>query len=219
MAKAARASGGPPVKKKDSTGFAFRFPKVQDEPIKRDEGYSPRLQVRYNESVRPALSKEYGYGNAFKVPRVEKIVLNIGLGEAIRQPKLLEQAFELLGNITGQRPVVTRAKKSIATFKLREGMKIGCMVTLRGPRMWEFLDRLFSVALPRTRDFRGVSRKAFDGRGNFTLGVKEALIFPEVDIDKLDKVPGMNICIHTSAATDEEGRALLEKLGMPFRRA
>ena len=219
MAKAARASGGPPAKKKETAGFAFRFPKVQDEPVNRGEGYNPRLQARYNESVGPALAKEFGYTNSFKVPRVEKIVLNIGLGEAIRQPKLLEQAFELLGNITGQRPVVTRAKKSIATFKLREGMKIGCMVTLRGPRMWEFLDRLFSVALPRTRDFRGVSRKAFDGRGNFTLGVKEAIIFPEVDIDKLDRVPGMNICILTSAATDEEGRALLEKLGMPFRRA
>jgi large subunit ribosomal protein L5 len=219
MAKAARAGGGPPVKKKESAGFAFRFQKVQDEPVKRDESYTPRLKVRYAESVRPAMAKEFGYSNAFRVPEVEKIVLNIGLGEAIRQPKLLEQAFELLGNITGQRPVVTRAKKSIATFKLREGMKIGCMVTLRGPRMWEFFDRLISVALPRTRDFRGVSRKAFDGRGNFTLGVKEALIFPEVDIDKLDKVPGMNICIHTSAGTDEEGRALLEKLGMPFRRA
>lgn len=219
MAKAARAGGGAPTKKKETAGFAYKFPKVQDEPVQRDQSYSPRLLARYNDNVRPALSKEFGYKNALTVPRVQKIVINIGLGEAIRQPKLLEQAFELLGNIAGQRPVVTRAKKSIATFKLRENMKIGCMVTLRGPRMWEFLDRLFSVALPRTRDFRGVSRKAFDGRGNFTLGVKEALIFPEVDIDKLDKVPGMNICIHTSAATDEEGRALLEKLGMPFRRA
>ncbi len=219
MAKAARAGGGAPTKKKETAGFAFKFPKVQDEPVQRDTSYSPRLLARYVDNVRPALSKEFGYKNALTVPRVQKIVINIGLGEAIRQPKLLEQAFELLGNISGQRPVVTRAKKSIATFKLRENMKIGCMVTLRGPRMWEFLDRLFSVALPRTRDFRGVSRKAFDGRGNFTLGVKEALIFPEVDIDKLDKVPGMNICIHTSAATDEEGRALLEKLGMPFRRA
>jgi large subunit ribosomal protein L5 len=219
MAKAARAGGGAPTKKKETAGFAYKFPKVQDEPVQRDQSYAPRLLTRYADNVRPALSKEFGYKNALTVPRVEKIVINIGLGEAIRQPKLLEQAFELLGNISGQRPVVTRAKKSIATFKLRENMKIGCMVTLRGPRMWEFLDRLFSVALPRTRDFRGVSRKAFDGRGNFTLGVKEALIFPEVDIDKLDKVPGMNICIHTSAATDEEGRALLEKLGMPFRRA
>jgi large subunit ribosomal protein L5 len=132
---------------------------------------------------------------------------------------LLEQAFESLGYITGQRPVVTRAKKSIATFKVREGMKLGCMVTLRGARMWEFLDRLFTVALPRTRDFRGTSRKAFDGRGNYTLGVQEILIFPEVDIDKLEKVPGMNICIHTTAKNDDEGRALLTQLGMPFRPA
>lgn len=219
MAKAARAGGGAPTKKKEAAGFGFKFPRVQDEPIQRDQAYVPRLQQRYNEVVRPALTTEFGYTNVYNVPQLEKIVLNVGLGEAIRQPKLLEQAFEVLGNITGQRPVVTRAKKSIATFKLREGMKIGCMVTLRGHRMWEFLDRLFTMALPRTRDFRGVSRKAFDGRGNFTLGVKEVLIFPEVDIDKLDKVPGMNICIHTSAATDEEGRSLLEKLGMPFRRA
>lgn len=219
MAKAARAGGGAPTKKKETAGFGFKFSKVQDEPIQREQSYVPRLMTRYVDNVRPALSKEFGYKNSLTVPKVQKIVINIGLGEAIRQPKLLEQAFELLGHISGQRPVVTRAKKSIATFKLRENMRIGCMVTLRGPRMWEFLDRLFSVALPRTRDFRGVSRKAFDGRGNFTLGVKEALIFPEVDIDKLDKVPGMNICIHTSAATDEEGRALLEKLGMPFRRA
>jgi large subunit ribosomal protein L5 len=219
MAKAARAGGGAPTKKKEAAGFGFKFPRVQDEPLKRDESYVPRLAQKYGELARPALVTEFGYKNIYNVPKLEKIVLNIGLGEAIRQPKLLEQAFEVLGNITGQRPVVTRAKKSIATFKLREGMKIGCMVTLRGHRMWEFLDRLMTVALPRTRDFRGVSRKAFDGRGNFTLGVKEVLIFPEVDIDKLDKVPGMNICIHTSAGTDEEGRSLLEKLGMPFRRA
>lgn len=219
MAKAARAGGGAPTKKKEAAGFGFKFPRVQDEPLKREENYVPRLAQKYGELARPALVTEFGYKNFYNVPKIEKIVLNIGLGEAIRQPKLLEQAFEVLGNITGQRPVVTRAKKSIATFKLREGMKIGCMVTLRGHRMWEFLDRLMTIALPRTRDFRGVSRKAFDGRGNFTLGVKEVLIFPEVDIDKLDKVPGMNICIHTSAGTDEEGRSLLEKLGMPFRRA
>ena len=219
MAKAARAGGGAPTKKKEAAGFGFKFSRVQEEPLKREEGYIPRLAQRYGELARPSLLKEFGYKNVYTVPRIEKVVLNIGLGEAIRQPKLLEQAFEVLGNITGQRPVVTRAKKSIATFKLREGMKIGCMVTLRGHRMWEFLDRLMNIALPRTRDFRGVSRKAFDGRGNFTLGIKEVLIFPEVDIDKLDKVPGMNVCIHTSAATDEEGRSLLEKLGMPFRRA
>lgn len=219
MAKAARAGGGAPTKKKEAAGFGFKFSRVQEEPLKREENYVPRLVQKYGELARPALIKEFGYKNLYTVPKIEKVVLNIGLGEAIRQPKLLEQAFEVLGNITGQRPVVTRAKKSIATFKLREGMKIGCMVTLRGHRMWEFLDRLMTIALPRTRDFRGISRKAFDGRGNFTLGVKEVLIFPEVDIDKLDKVPGMNICIHTSAGTDEEGRSLLEKLGMPFRRA
>lgn len=218
MAKAARG-GGAPTKKKETSGYAFRFPKVADEPISRGTGYNPRLLKRYHDVVRPAMVADFGYKNPMTVPKIEKVVLNIGLGEAIKTPKLLEQAFEYLGYITGQRPVVTRAKKSIATFKLRQGMKIGCMVTLRGPRMWEFLDRLMSVALPRTRDFRGISRKAFDGRGNYTLGVKEILIFPEVDIEKLDKVPGMNICIQTSAATDDEGRALLEKLGMPFRRA
>lgn len=217
MAKPAR--GAPTPKKKDSFGYAYRFPKVMEQPVRRSEGYRPRLDVRYREVVRPALISEFGYKNNLTVPKIQKVVINIGLGEAIKTPKLLEQAFESLGYISGQRPVVTRAKKSIATFKLRQGMKIGCMVTLRGTRMWEFLDRLCSVALPRTRDFRGISRKAFDGRGNFTLGIKEILIFPEVDIDKLDKVPGMNICIETSAATDEEGRSLLEKLGLPFRRA
>ncbi len=220
MANAARGGGAPTnKKKKDAAGYAFRFPRVMEEPVKRDPDYRPRLLVRYHEVVRPALVQEFGYKNPFTVPRVEKVVLNIGLGEAIKTPKLLEQAFEVLGYISGQRPVVTRAKTSIATFKLRQGMRIGCMVTLRGPRMWEFLDRLCSVALPRTRDFRGISRKAFDGRGNYTLGIREILNFPEVDIDKLDKVPGMNICIQTSAKTDEEGRALLDKLGMPFRRA
>ncbi|MEE9384211.1 MAG: 50S ribosomal protein L5 [Nannocystaceae bacterium] len=174
---------------------------------------------RYRSVVRDELVKEFGYANPHRVPSVSKIVLNIGMGEAIKTPKYLEQSFECLGNISGQRPVVTRARKSIATFKLREGMKIGCMVTLRRRRMWDFLDRLLTVALPRTRDFRGLSRKAFDGRGNYTVGVKEALIFLEVDMDKLDKVPGMNICIHTSARTDQEGRALLKHLGMPFRAA
>lgn len=217
MAKAAR--GAPTPKKKESFGYAYRFPRVMEEKLQRPDGYRPRLATRYRDVVRPAMITEYGYKNVLTVPKIEKVVLNIGLGEAIKTPKLLEQAFECLGYISGQRPVVTRAKKSIATFKLRQGMKIGCMVTLRGPRMWEFLDRLCSVALPRTRDFRGISRKAFDGRGNYTLGIREILIFPEVDIEKLDKVPGMNICIETSANTDEEGRALLEKLGLPFRRA
>ncbi len=217
MAKAAR--GGQATKKKKDKGYGYRFPQVMEGPIDRPANYEPRLRQRYQETARPALTTQFGYKNHYQVPRIEKVVLNIGLGEAIKTPKLLEQAFECLGNITGQRPVVTRAKNSIATFKLREGMRIGCMVTLRRERMWEFLDRLLSIALPRTRDFRGVSRKAFDGRGNYTLGIREVLIFPEIDIDRLDKVPGMNICIHTSANTDDEGRALLEQLGMPFRRA
>lgn len=215
MAKAQR--GAPTQKKKKESGFPYKFRRVQEEPLVRGQEDRPRLLKKYEDQVRPWLLKEFGFTNSFEVPRVEKIVLNIGLGEALKTPKLLEQAFESLGNITGQRPVVTRAKKSIAGFKLREGMKIGCMVTLRGPRMWDFFDRLLTVALPRTRDFRGVSKKAFDGRGNYTLGVRELLIFPEVDIEKLDKVPGMNICVHTSAKNDEEGRALLSQLGVPFR--
>lgn len=215
MAKAQR--GAPTQKKKKETGFPYKFRKVQEERIPRSVKDKASVLVRYEEQVRPTLQKEFGYTNNFQVPRIEKIVLNIGLGEALKTPKLLEQAFESLGHITGQRPVVTRAKKSIAGFKLREGMKIGCMVTLRGPRMWDFFDRLLNVALPRTRDFRGVSKKAFDGRGNYTLGVRELLIFPEIDIEKLDKVPGMNICVHTSAKTDDEGRALLKQLGVPFR--
>jgi large subunit ribosomal protein L5 len=213
----AKAKGGAPTpKKKPEAGYAFKFPQVRTAAPTRD-GFRSQILERYETQAVPALIEEFGYTNRLTVPRVQKIVLNIGLGEAIKQPKLLEQSFECLGNITGQRPVVTRAKKSIATFKLREGMKIGTMVTLRRTQMWDFLDRLLIVALPRTRDFRGVSRKAFDGRGNFTLGVKEILIFPEVDIEKLNEVPGMNVCIHTSAKTDDEGRALLKQLGMPFR--
>lgn len=213
----AKAKGGAPTpKKKPEAGFAFKFPNVRNAGIERGDYKSEILGVYETKAV-PALIEEFGFKNPHTVPRVEKIVLNMGLGEAIKQPKLLEQSFEVLGNITGQRPVVTRAKKSIATFKLREGMKIGAMVTLRRAQMWDFLDRLLLIALPRTRDFRGVSRKAFDGRGNYTLGIKEILIFPEVDIEKLNEVPGMNVCIHTSAKTDDEGRALLKHLGMPFR--
>ena len=213
----AKAKGGAPTpKKKPEAGYAFKFPQVRTAAPER-AGFRSQILERYETKAVPALIEEFGYTNRMTVPRVTKIVLNIGLGEAIKQPKLLEQSFECLGNITGQRPVVTRAKKSIATFKLREGMKIGTMVTLRRTQMWDFLDRLLIVALPRTRDFRGISRKAFDGRGNFTLGVKEILIFPEVDIEKLNEVPGMNVCIHTSANTDDEGRALLKQLGMPFR--
>jgi large subunit ribosomal protein L5 len=217
MSKAAR--GGPPQKKKKEAGFPYKFADLMESRESRGEGERPRLLAKYEQKVRPELQSQFGYKNPFEVPKVTKVVLNIGLGEALKTPKLLEQAFESLGLLAGQRPVVTRAKKSIATFKLREGQKIGCMVTLRGPRMWEFLDRLFNVALPRTRDFRGVSRKAFDGRGNYTLGIRELLIFPEVDIEKLEKVPGMNVCVHTTAKTDEEGRALLGELGVPFRAA
>lgn len=213
----AKAKGGAPTpKKKQEAGFAYKFPSVRDGAVDRGEYKSVTLKT-YEQKAVPALIEEFGYKNPLTIPRVEKIVLNMGLGEAIKQPKLLEQSFECLGNITGQRPVVTRARKSIATFKLREGMKIGTMVTLRRAQMWDFLDRLLLIALPRTRDFRGVSRKAFDGRGNYTLGIKEILIFPEVDIEKLNEVPGMNVCIHTSAKTDDEGRALLRHLGMPFR--
>jgi len=219
-AKAKASGAGAPVKKKTDAGFAFKFKNPMDVADKRPSGEGPpRILVKYREAVRPTLAKEFDYANSMQIPKLQKITLNIGLGEALRIPKLLEQAFEALGNISGQRPVVTRARKSIATFKLREGQKIGCMVTLRGLRMWEFFDRFISIALPRTRDFRGLSRKGFDGRGNYTMGIKELLIFPEVDIDKLEKVPGMNVCIHTSARTDDEGRALLSHLGVPFRAA
>jgi len=216
MAKATQRNA-PTVKKKSERGYPFKFRSVLEEAIKRPEGYKSHLQGRYESEIRAALTQEFSYKNPLQVPRLRKVTLNIGLGEALKTPKLLEQAFESMGHIAGQRPVVTRAKKSIATFKLREGQKLGCMVTLRRHAMWEFLERLTNVALPRTRDFRGVSRKAFDGRGNYTLGVREILIFPEVDIEKLEKVPGMNICIHTTAQTDDEGRALLTHLGMPFR--
>ena len=218
MAQARSKSGGAtPPKKNDAAGYAYKFKRVRDAGVGRPSGTKSRLERRFLDEIVGKLQEEFKYANPMQVPRVEKIVINIGLGEAIKTPKLLEQGFESLGLITGQRPVVTRAKKSIAGFKLREGMKIGCMVTLRSHQMWEFLDRLLNVALPRTRDFRGLSRKAFEGRGNYTLGVKEILIFPEVDIERLDKVPGMNICIHTSAKTDDESRAMLGHLGMPFR--
>ena len=176
------------------------------------------MQEKYRSDVVPALMQEFSYGNVMQVPKVQKIVVNIGLGEAIANPKALDAAVGDLTMITGQKPVVTRAKKSIAAFKLREGMPIGAMVTLRGPRMYEFLDRLTSVALPRIRDFRGVSPNAFDGRGNYTLGLKEQLAFPEIDYDKIDKTRGLEMSIVTTARTDEEGRRLLALLGMPFAR-
>ena len=176
-----------------------------------------RLRQHYQKSVVPALVKEFGYKNVMAVPKIEKISINIGMGEATQNAKLMDGAVNELGQIAGQKPVVTKAKKSIAAFKLREGMAIGAMVTLRGDRMYEFLDRLMNVALPRVRDFRGVSSKSFDGRGNYTLGVRDQLIFPEIDYNKVEKVKGMNISITTSAKTDAEGLALLRQMGMPFR--
>ena len=177
-----------------------------------------RLQERYNNEVRPSLIEKFDYSSVMQVPKVEKIVLNIGVGDAVANTKALDDAVAELAQITGQKPVITRAKKSVASFKLREGMAIGCKVTLRGERMYEFLDKLMNIALPRVRDFQGVSPKAFDGRGNFTLGVKEQLIFPEINYDKVNRVRGMDIVVVTTANTDEEAKELLTQLGMPFRK-
>ena len=176
-----------------------------------------RLREKYKKDIAPALAKEFDIKNPMAIPRIEKIIVNMGMGEAISNSKILDVAVEELKVITGQKPVVTKAKKSIASFKLRQGMNIGTMVTLRGERMYEFLDRLISVALPRVRDFRGISAKAFDGRGNYTLGIREQLIFPEIDFNKVDKTRGMNISIVTTAKNDEQSRALLKALGMPFK--
>ena len=184
-------------------------PKAPQEPS--------RLRVRYTKEVVPALIKHFSYKNIMAVPKLEKIVINMGLGEAIANAKILDVATDELGRIAGQRPVVTRAKKSIANFKLRQNMPIGAAVTLRGERMFEFLDRLTSVVLPRVRDFRGVSTRSFDGRGNYTLGLRDQLIFPEIDYAKVDKIRGMNVTIVTTARTDDEARELLKQLGMPFR--
>lgn len=175
-----------------------------------------RLREKYQNEIMPALQKEFSYENVMAIPKLDKVVVNIGLGEAIQNPKALDAALQDITAITGQKPVVTRAKKSIAAFKLREGMPIGVKVTLRGDRMFEFIDRLFNVALPRVRDFRGVSPTSFDGRGNYSLGLREQLIFPEIDYDKVDKIRGMQIAFTTTAQTDEEGKALLKMLGMPF---
>ena len=176
-----------------------------------------RLKSDYNDRVKPALAKEFSYKNTMEVPAITKIVINMGCGEASQNRKLLDGALADMEAISGQKPVVTKARKSIANFKLRDGMPVGCRVTLRGDRMWEFLDRLINIALPRIRDFRGISPKAFDGRGNYTLGVKEQIIFPEIDYDKIDKIRGMDITICTTANTNDEGRALLKQFSMPFR--
>lgn len=183
------------------------------------EGYTPRFAEMYVKQIRPQLAKELGYTNPMKLPRVTKIVLNMGVGKAAEDKKLLEGAMADMRLIAGQQPVATKARKSISNFKLREGMAIGCKVTLRGERMYEFLDRLITVALPRVRDFEGVSTKAFDGRGNYALGIKEQIIFQEIDFDKTDRVRGMDVIICTSAANDDDARALLAAFGMPFRRS
>jgi large subunit ribosomal protein L5 len=196
-------------KKAEPTGPAPKY--------KREK--PPRLRTLYDGTVRPNMMKEFNYSSVMQVPRVLKITLNMGLGKANQDAKIIDNAIEELKLICGQAPVVTKAKKDIATFKLRKGQKIGVTVTLRRERMWEFLDRLCNIALPRVRDFRGVSSKGFDGRGNYTMGVKEQIIFPEIEYDKIDSIKGMNITVVTTAKTDDEGRALLAHLGMPFRQA
>lgn len=186
-------------------------------PVRYPDDYIPRLVTRYMERVAPALREKFGYQNAMQVPRLKKIVVNMGLGDAVANPKIIDSAVADLRSLSGQQPVVRRARKSIASFKLREGLAIGASVTLRRNRMWEFADRLIAIALPRTRDFKGVSPKGFDGNGNYTMGVKEQIIFPEIDYDKVDAIRGMNICFVTSATNNDEGRELLRLLGMPFR--
>ena len=176
-----------------------------------------RLQEKYQQEVVPALTKKFGYKNVMQLPKIEKVIINMGVGEAVGNPKALDAAVSDLTIISGQKPLLTRAKKSLAAWKLREGMPIGCKVTLRGVRMYQFLDKFMNVALPRVRDFRGVSDKAFDGRGNYAVGLKEQLIFPEIEYDKIDKIRGMNIVIVTTAKTDEEARELLKLMGMPFK--
>jgi large subunit ribosomal protein L5 len=202
----AKAKGAAPAEKKEAKAAPA------------EKAPTPRLRERYQRDAVPALMKQFNYANPMQVPRLVKVVVNVGMGEAIQNAKALDAAVSEVGNITGQHPVITRAKKSIATFKLREGMPIGCMVTLRRERMYEFLDRFISAALPRIRDFKGVPTKSFDGRGNYSVGIKEQVIFPEIEIDKIDSIHGMDIIIVTSAKSDEEARALLGHLGMPFRK-
>lgn len=217
-AKQAKAEGATPKKERrdrkaeESAGVARQAGK-QPRPPK-----PPRLKTFFEREVTKQLMNEFSYKNPMQVPRLVKVVINMGLGEAVANPKIIEQAELEIMQLTGQKPVVTRARKAISNFKLREGLPIGCSVTLRRAHMWEFLDRLMNIALPRVRDFRGVNPKGFDGQGNFTLGIREHHIFPELNVDKLEKVKGMNISIVTTARTDAEGRALLTQLGMPFRK-
>ena len=210
--KGSKTSDRKSPKKKE----AAAAPQAKDQGSEESK-FNPRLREAYLQKVVPALMKEFGYKNIMQVPKLERIVLNVGMGEAIQNVKLLESAAEELGTITGQKPLITKAKKAIATFKLRQGMPIGTKVTLRSRRMWEFFDRLVTLSLPRIRDFRGVSPKSFDGRGNYTLGLKEQLIFPEIKYDHVASIHGMDITIVTTARTNDEGRALLKYLGMPFR--
>jgi len=206
---------GKKEKKEHGGGSSAVMPKA----VSNTTAVPPRFIEKYSKEVVPALVKQFSYKNPNQVPRLQKIVVNMGLGQAVTNPKIIDSAVDELRAFTGQKPVVTRAKKAIASFKLREGIPIGAMVTLRRDRMWEFLDRLITVALPRTRDFRGVSRRAFDGKGNYTLGLKEQIIFPEINYDRIDVIKGLNISFVTTAETDEEGRALLQHMGMPFRAA
>lgn len=217
MAKVEKGRGGKGGEKKASAKKEAAAPEASVEEAASEASVQPRLREMYRETVVPVLMKEFGYKNPMQVPRLHCIVLNVGMGEAIQNVKLLESAASELGTITGQRPIVTKAKKAIAGFKLRQGMPIGAKVTLRNRRMYEFFDRLVSTALPRIRDFRGVSPKAFDGRGNYTLGLKEQLIFPEIEYDSVASIHGMDITIVTTARTNDEGKALLKHLGMPFR--
>ena len=217
MAKVEKGKGGKPTDRKGGRKKVVAAPQPVAGESLSESHFVPRLRDTYREQVVPSLMKEFGFKNPMETPRIERIVLNVGMGEAIQNVKLLESAATELGIITGQKPVITKAKKAIAGFKLRQGMPIGAKVTLRSRRMYEFFDRLVSIALPRIRDFRGVSPKAFDGRGNYTLGLKEQLIFPEIEYDSVASIHGMDITIVTSARTNDEGKALLKHLGMPFR--
>ena len=218
--KAEKAEKSEKAKKAEKAGKAAAAKRGGDEAkpkvVSNTTAVAPRFIAKYTETIIPALTKQFSYTNPNQVPKLQKIVINMGLGAAVTNPKIVDAAVEELRAITGQKPVVTRSKKAIASFKLRAGIPIGAMVTLRKARMWEFWDRLVSLALPRTRDFRGVSRKAFDGKGNYTLGLREQIIFPEINYDRIDVIKGLNISFVTSANTDEEGRALLQHLGMPF---
>jgi large subunit ribosomal protein L5 len=214
--KGAKESKGKGKGKKSAKKGGSKKGRFQMEPIKREE--PPRLWQVFRQEIMPALKEQFGYKSSMEVPRLKKVVLNMGLGEAIQNPKLIESSVAELATISGQQPVVTRARKSVAHFKLREGMKIGVSVTLRRAKMYEFFDRMVNLAIPRVRDFKGVSPKSFDGRGNYTLGIREQIVFPEIDYDKIEKIMGLNVTVVTTAETDEEGFALLKRLGMPFRK-